>query len=82
MDLFVAVDKNIPDLENVSLSGRFISKVYEGPYQNAGKWYKDFKAFLTSRGIKYGKIYFWYAYCPKCAKKYGANYSALIGEIL
>ena len=36
MDLYLAVDKEIPGEENVTLSGRFLSKVYEGPFQDTG----------------------------------------------
>ena len=32
MDLYLAVDKEIPNAENVTLSGNFLSKVYEGPF--------------------------------------------------
>ena len=28
MDLYVAVDKEVDDIENVSMSGKFYSKVY------------------------------------------------------
>src|SRR4030042_4089429 len=31
MDLYLAVDKEIPDIENTTLSGKFLSKVYKGP---------------------------------------------------
>lgn len=81
MNLFIAVDKSVEGLDNVALSGNYYSKVYEGPYKDAGKWHKDFIAFLKGKSLKPGKIFFWYAYCPKCIKKYGKNYTTLIGEI-
>jgi len=40
MDLYLAVDKEIPDAENTTLSGKFYSKVYEGPFRDTGKWCK------------------------------------------
>ena len=81
MNLLIAVDKSVEGLENISMSGRYYSKVYEGPYKDAGKWHKDFVAFMTGKNLNPGKIFYWYAYCPKCIKKYGKNQTALIGEL-
>jgi hypothetical protein len=81
MDIFLAVDKEVPGAENTSLSGKFYSKVYEGPFGNTGKWCKDFEGILKSKGHGIKKWYMWYTTCPKCAKKYGKNYVAIISEI-
>ena len=37
MDLYVAVDKEIPNTDNFTLSGKFLSKVYEGHFKNTRK---------------------------------------------
>ena len=37
MDLYLAVDKEIPGAENVAMSGKFLSKVYEGDFKKTGK---------------------------------------------
>ena len=37
MDLYLAVDKEIPGAENVTISGKFYCKVYEGPFRETGK---------------------------------------------
>jgi effector-binding domain-containing protein len=81
MDLLLAVDKEIQDAENVTLSGKYTSKVYEGPYKDAGKWHKDFEAYAKDKGHNLLKTYIWYTTCPKCAKKYGKNYTVIIGQI-
>ncbi|MBW2997700.1 hypothetical protein KY349_05150, partial [Candidatus Woesearchaeota archaeon] len=81
MDLYVAVDKKIKDAENVTLSGKLLSKVYEGPYRETGKWCKDFEAYAKSKKLKIKKLYMWYTTCPKCAKKYGKNYVVIVGEV-
>ncbi len=81
MDLYLAVDKEIPDAENVTLSGKFMSKVYEGPYRDTGKWLKDFEEYLTSKNLTSKKTYMWYTTCPKCAKKYGKNYVVIVAEV-
>lgn len=80
MDVYLAVDKEVPGAENVTLSGKFLSKVYEGPYQDTGKWCKDFEGFAKNKGVNVRKWYMWYTTCPKCAKKYGKNYVAIVGQ--
>jgi hypothetical protein len=81
MDLYLAVDKEIPGTENTNLSGRFFCKVYEGPFKDIGKWSKDFKEYAKSKSQNVKKLYLWYTTCPKCAKKYGKNYVAILGEV-
>ena len=80
MDVYIAVDKEIPDAENVTLSGKFLSKVYEGPFKDTGKWCKDFEAYAKDRNLSIKKWYMWYTTCPKCQKKYGKNYVVIIAE--
>jgi hypothetical protein len=81
MDIYLAVDRKIPNAENVTLSGRFLSKVYEGPYKDTGKWCKDFEAHAKSRKLSIKKWYMWYTTCPKCAKKYGKNYVVIVSKV-
>jgi len=81
MDLYLAVDKEVTGAENVNLSGKYYSKVYEGPFKDTEQWMKDFNKDVQSKGIKTGKIYMWYTTCPKCAKKYGKNYVVVIAEL-
>jgi len=81
MDLYLAVDKEIVNSENTTLSGKFYSKVYEGPFNDSGKWMKDFGNLTKSKGLTIRKQYMWYTTCPKCAKKYGKNYVVVMGQI-
>ncbi len=81
MDLYLAVDREIPEAENVILSGKFLSKVYEGSFKETGKWCKDFENYTKDKGFEIKKQYMWYTTCPKCAKKYGKNYVVIVGEI-
>lgn len=80
MDLYLAVDKEVPGAENTTVSGTFLSKVYEGPYKDTGKWCKDFEAFAKSKDLNIKKWYMWYTTCPKCAKKYGKNYVVIMAQ--
>ena len=81
MNIFVALDKEIPDAENVTISGKFFSKVYEGPFQDTGKWCKEFVKTVKEKGLDLKKMYMWYTTCPKCAKAYGKNYVVIVGQI-
>lgn len=81
MDLYVAVDKDIPGAENTAFTGTFFSKVYEGPFKDTGQWCKDFETRVKDKGLEIAKWYMWYTTCPKCAKKYGKNYVVIVGKI-
>lgn len=81
MDIYVAVDREIPGADNRVLSGKFYSRVYEGPFSDTGKWCKDYESVVKSKGLNIKKWFMWYTTCPKCARKYGKNYVAVIGEL-
>ncbi len=81
MDLYLAVEKEIEGAENVTLSGKFLSKVYEGDFKDTGKWGDDFKKYAKAESYKIKKWYMWYTTCPKCAKVYGHNYVVTIAEV-
>lgn len=81
VDVYLAVDKEIPAAENVTLSGRYFTRVYEGPYSDTGKWCKEFQSYTREQGMNIRKEFMWYTTCPKCAKKYGKNYVVILGQI-
>lgn len=81
MDIFLAVDQNIPGAENVTISGKFYSRVYDGPFKDTGKWSKDYDAKAKEKGLTIKKWYMWYTTCPKCAKKYGKNPVVIICQV-
>jgi hypothetical protein len=81
MDVYLAVDKEVPGAENIQLSGKYLSKVYEGDFKDTGKWLKDFSDYAKGRSFEAKKTYMWYTTCPKCAKKYGKNYVVVVAEI-
>jgi hypothetical protein len=81
MNLYLAVDKEIPGADNVTLSGKYLSKVYEGDFKETGAWCKDFESLAKSKGMTVKKWYMWYTTCPKCAKKYGKNYVVIVAQV-
>ena len=80
-DVFVAVDHPVPGTETVKLSGRFITKVFEGPYRDLGKWIKAMDAYVASKGLETKHHLFFYATCPNCAKKLGKNQVVAFSQV-
>lgn len=80
-ELYMSTAGEVPGAENVLLTGTFISKVYDGPYNHVPKYLKNFSNYLASSGYKAKKYYFYYTTCPKCAKKYGHNYIVAFAEL-
>lgn len=76
-----AVNKAVPDEEMTTLSGDFVTKVFEGPYQEARHWHEELAELARSRGGEPKSIWFFYTTCPKCAKAYGKNYVVGVAEV-
>jgi hypothetical protein len=81
MDIYLSVDREVPEIENKTLSGKFFSKVYEGPFKDTGKWCRDYEEAAKSKGLNVRKWFMWYTTCPKCAKKYGKNYVTILSRV-
>jgi hypothetical protein len=80
-DVYVEAGRDVPGATMVTVSGTFVSKVFEGPYSQIGKWVEAMKAYLRNEGKSFSKLYFYYTTRPKCAKKYGKNYVVLLAQI-
>ena len=80
-ELYMLVTKEVPDTENVKLSGTFLSKVFDGPYSAIPKFIKEMDKHVAAQDKKVKKYYFYFTTCPKCAKKYGHNYIVAFAEV-
>jgi len=80
-DIYIDVTKNVPGAQMATISGTFLTKVFEGPYKDAGKWTKEMVNHVAGKGKTLKKLYFSYTTCPKCAKAYGKNYVVLFAQI-
>jgi hypothetical protein len=80
-DLYIAVTKTVPGAEMSKISGTFLTKVFDGPFKDAGKWAKEMEKFVASKGKEIKKMYFSYTTCPACAKRFGHNYVVIIAKI-
>jgi hypothetical protein len=80
-ELYMSVTKEVPDAENVRLSGTYLSKVFDGPYRAVPQWIKDMELSVSEKGKTVKKHYIYFVYCPKCAKKYGKNYGVIFSQV-
>mgnify|MGYP003445169424 CR=1 FL=1 len=76
-----AAPKVVPDEEMTTLSGDFITKVFEGPYKEAPTWAATMAAYVKERGKHLDTMYFFYTTCPKCARHYGKNYVVAVANV-
>jgi hypothetical protein len=80
-DIYIDIAKKVPGATMATLSGTFLTKVFEGSYQDVGQWAKSMQNYVASKGKTLIKLYFSYTTCPKCAKVYGKNYVVLFAQI-
>lgn len=81
-ELYLAVTGEHKDAKTVKMSGTFVSKVFDGPYNDIPKYMIEMEDYVLSLGKKVDKYYFYYTTCPKCAKKYGHNYIVALGKLV
>ena len=80
-EVYLSVEDDIPSAQNTTLTGTFMTKVYDGAYRDIPKFFKKMNNFLADQGKRAKNYYVHYAYCPKCAKKYGHNYMVFFAEL-
>jgi hypothetical protein len=80
-EIFIEVRKDVPGARMTRLSGTFVTKVFEGPFRNAGQWAEQMTTAVAQKGLKLEKLYFGYTTCPRCAKAYGKNYVVGLAQI-
>lgn len=80
-DVYLAIDREVPGADIAKLSGRFLTKVFEGPYRDAGKWAAKMEQYVSEKGERAKKLFFFYATCPKCAKQLGKNQVVLFAQV-
>lgn len=80
-ELYINATTEVPNAENVKLSGTYITKVFDGPYNAVPKWVNEMSQYVSQKGKTVKKYYFYYTTCPKCAKVYGHNYVVAFAEV-
>ena len=59
--------------EMTRLSGRFLTRVFDGPYSQMRAWHAKMRDAAVAQGCGDARIWFYYTTCPKCAKAYECN---------
>lgn len=80
-EFYMSVTKEVPGAENVKLSGTFLTKVFDGPYNAVPKWIKEMDKYAAEKGKKVVKYFIYFTTCPKCAKLYGHNYAVAFAQV-
>jgi hypothetical protein len=80
-EIYLSIKGTIPNANNATISGTFISRVFEGGYTAIPKFIKQMNEYLADENKKAKTYYTHYAYCPGCAKKYGHNYVILFAQV-
>lgn len=80
-ELYMNVMGPVKNTNNVTISGKFETKVFDGPYNAVPKFFKEMDTYLEKKEIKAKKYYVHYAYCPKCSEKAGHNYMVLFAMV-
>lgn len=74
-DTYIALDREVPGVDVVTMSGTFMTRVFEGPYRNTADWAKELAEYVRGHGREIDRTYFYYPSCPKCAEQFGHNYA-------
>lgn len=80
MDIYIDVTKDVPDAKMTEISGSFLTKVFDGPFTDIGKWKKAMQQYVLDQEKELKKLYVFFTACPKCAEKYGHNYVVLFAQ--
>jgi hypothetical protein len=80
-EIYYAVTKAVDGANNTSISGTFIARVFDGPYNAIPRFIKEMEEYLKESEKAAKDYYVHYAYCPKCAKKFGHNYMILFARV-
>ena len=80
-EIYWAVTREVKEANNTNISGSFVARVFDGPFNAVPKFIKEMDQYLASDNKKAKDYYVHYAYCPDCAKKYGHNYMVLFADI-
>jgi hypothetical protein len=70
-DLLIPISRNAKRFETEVLSGKFMTRLFEGQYGDMRRWINETKKWCEGKGTKVQEFIFWYATCPKCSKKRG-----------
>lgn len=78
---YFAVTKDVEGEEMTTLSGDFLTRVFEGGYSKASEWSHEMEIAARAHGKMPGRVFMYYTTCPRCANVYQENYVVGVVEI-
>ncbi|MDD2565516.1 MAG: hypothetical protein PHZ26_02900 [Candidatus Gracilibacteria bacterium] len=79
-DIYFEIGNKIKYKNTIKMSGIFHTKVFEGPLRNVLKRKEEMIQYMNGKGKKITEIYYFYATCPSCARKFGKNYVVIFAK--
>lgn len=79
--LLIEISKDDRTLPVKKISGTFISMYFEGSYRDTPKWVREVVEYCMAKGRQTKELYFFYATCPKCVKKYGSAQTVIFARV-
>ncbi|MDI6778317.1 MAG: hypothetical protein QMD77_03935 [Patescibacteria group bacterium] len=70
-EMLIPISKKTDRFETELITGKFLTRLFEGHYGDMRKWIKETEKYCEEKRFKAKEFIFFYATCPKCAKKYG-----------
>ncbi len=78
---YFAVNRDVEGEDMTTLSGDFLTRVFEGGYSKAEDWCHEMEVAARAHGKAPGRVFMYYTTCPKCANAYQENYVVGVVEI-
>lgn len=69
VEMLIPIKSKTDAFEIELVTGRFLTRLFEGNYGDIEKWVKITRVWCRERNFEPEEYIFWYATCPKCAKK-------------
>lgn len=80
-EIYYAVTKEIEGANVSKITGSFVARVFDGPYNSIPRFMNEMNSYLKEKGQVALDYYVHYAYCPECAKETGHNYMILFAKV-
>lgn len=77
-DLLIPIAGKTNQFEIELITGKFLTRLFEGHYGDMRRWLKETKQYCQEKGFSPKEFIFFYATCPKCAKKYGDKVQVVV----
>jgi hypothetical protein len=68
-DILIPIKTKTDTFEMEMITGRFFTRLFDGHYGDMRKWIRETGDWCREKGFEPEEYIFWYATCPKCAKK-------------